>query len=88
MHGVGEEEALVQTKMDPCFYKMVFCKVASVCKFGTDLNAPCISFRCRSPGAHIARYFFTIHSYFLLSRSERGSWHGAAVTEGVSTGLQ
>ena len=28
--GGGEEEALVQTKMDPCFYKMVFCKVASM----------------------------------------------------------
>ena len=67
----------VQTKMDPCFYKMVFCKVASVCKFGTDLNAPCLSFRCRSPGAHVARYFFTLHSYFLLSRSGRGSWLAA-----------
>ena len=59
--------------MDPCFYKMVSCKVASVCKFGTDLNAPCLSFRCRSPGAHVARYFFTIHSYFLLSRSVSGA---------------
>ena len=88
MHGVGEEEALVQTKMDPCFYKIVLRYVASVCKFGADLNALHFSFRCRSPGAHIARYFFTIHSYFLLSRSGRGSWHGAAVTEGVSTGLQ
>ena len=88
MHGVGEEEALVQTKMDPCFYKIVLRYVASVCKFGADLNALHFSFRCRSPGAHIARYFFTIHFYFLLSRSGRGSWHGAAVTEGVSTGLQ
>ena len=35
---------------------------------------PCFSFRCRSPGAHIACYFFTIHSYLLLSRSGRGSW--------------
>ena len=30
VHGVGEEEALVQTKMDPCFYKRFFCKVASM----------------------------------------------------------
>ena len=30
MHGVGEEEALVQTKPVPCFYKVVFCYVASM----------------------------------------------------------
>ena len=78
----------MQTKMDPCFYKMALCYVASVCKFGADLNGVCVSNRCRSPGAHVARYFFTIHSYFLLSRSGRGSWHGAAVTEGASTGIQ
>ena len=84
----------VQTKMDPCFYKRFFCKVASPVLFGADLTclsipirslagwalvgtwccgcklvAPPFSFRCRFPGAHIARYFFTIHSYFLLSRS-------------------
>ena len=100
MHGGGEEEALVQAKMDPCFYKMALHYVASVCKFGADLTCfsvpirslagwvlvamrccgckpvapPCFSFRCRSPGAHIACYFFTIHSYLLLSRSGRGSW--------------
>ena len=78
----------MQTKMDPCFYKMVSCKVASVCKFGTDLNAPCLSFRCRSPGAHVARYFFTIHSYFLLSRSGRGSWLAEGQTEGASARLR
>ena len=33
-----------------------------------QICAPCLSFRCRSPGAHVARYFFTLHSYFLLSR--------------------
>ena len=55
MHGVGEEEALVQTKMDPCSDKMVSCKVASVCKVGTNLNGPPFSFRCRSPGAHRIR---------------------------------
>ena len=75
--GGGEEEALVQTKPVPCFYKMVLHYVASVCKFGTNLNAPCFSFRCRSFGAHVARYFFTLHSYFLLSRSGRGSWLAA-----------
>ena len=42
-----------------------------------QICAPCISFRCRSPGAHVARYFFTLHSYFLLSRSGRGSWLAA-----------
>ena len=98
MHGVGEEEALVQTKMDPCFYKIVLYKVASVCKFGADLTCPsvpirslagwvlvgarcwwcklvalCFSFRCRSSGVRIARCFFTIHSYFLLSRSVSGA---------------
>ena len=51
MHGVGEEEALVQTKMDPCSDKMVLCYVASVCKFGTDLDGLYFSFRCRWPGA-------------------------------------
>ena len=50
MHGGGEEEALVQTKMDPCSDKMVLCYVASVCKFGANLNAPYFSFRCRWPG--------------------------------------
>ena len=30
VHGVGEEEALVQTKMDPCFYKTVLYYVASM----------------------------------------------------------
>ena len=78
MHGVGEEEALVQTKMDPCFYKMSLCKVASACKFGANLDAPRFSFRCRSPGVHIARYFFTIHSYLLLPRSARGYPGGGA----------
>ena len=53
--GGGEEEALVQTKMDPCSDKMVSCKVASVCKVGTNLNGPPFSFRCRSPGAHPIR---------------------------------
>ena len=67
----------MQTKPVPCFYKMVLHYVASVCKFGTNLNAPCFSFRYRSLGAHVARYFFTLHSYFLLSRSGRGSWLAA-----------
>ena len=44
---------------------------------GSKLVAPPFSFRCRFLGAHIARYFFTIHSYFLLSRSGRGSWLAA-----------
>ena len=90
----------VQTKMDPCFYKMILYKVASMAEVWCRLDLlqrphplarwlgacgdavlwvqtccpPCFSFRCRSPGAHIACYFFTIHSYLLLSRSGRGSW--------------
>ena len=55
VHGVGEEEALVQTKMDPCSDKMVSCKVASVCKVGTNQNAPSFSFRCRWPGTRPIR---------------------------------
>ena len=46
MHGGGEEEALVQAKMDPCFYKMALHYVASVCKFGADLT--CFSVPIRS----------------------------------------
>ena len=61
-----KKRAGVQTKMDPCFYKMSLYKVASVCKFGTNLNGVCVSNRCRWPGAHVVRYFFTIHSYLLL----------------------
>ena len=38
-------------KMDPCSDKMALCYVASVCKFGANLNGPPFSFRCRSPGA-------------------------------------
>ena len=30
------------------------------------MNAPCFSFRCRSPGTRVARHFFTLHSYLLL----------------------
>ena len=45
----------VQTKMDPCFYKMVSCKVASVCKVGINLNGLPFSFRCRWPGARRTR---------------------------------
>ena len=41
----------VQTKMDPCFYKMVLCYVASMCKFCANQNAPSFSFRCRWLGA-------------------------------------
>ena len=87
VHGVGEEEALVQTKMDPCFYKMSLCKVASACKFGANLDAPCFSFRCRSPGVHIARYFFTIHSYFREAGGGAG-WPHSGQTEGASTGFR
>ena len=29
-------------------------------RFGANQNALCFSFRCRSPGAHVARYFFTL----------------------------
>ena len=45
----------VQAKMDPCSDKMVLCYVASVCKFGANLNAPYFSFRCRWPGTHSIR---------------------------------
>ena len=45
----------MQTKMDPCFYKMALCYVASVCKFGADPNAPSFSFRCRWLGARRTR---------------------------------
>ena len=38
VHGVGEEEALVQTKAVPCFYKMLPCKVAVPVLFGADLT--------------------------------------------------
>ena len=63
----------MQTKMDPCFYKMSLYKVASVCKFGTNLNGVCVSNRCRWPGAHVVRYFFTIHSYLLLLLASPGA---------------
>ena len=46
MHGGGEEEALVQAKMDPCVYEMALHYVASVCKFGADLT--CFSASDRS----------------------------------------
>ena len=46
MHGVGEEEALVQTKAVPCFYKMLPCKVAVPMLFGADLT--CFSVPIRS----------------------------------------
>ena len=38
--GGGEEEALVQTKMDPCFYKMILCYVASMAKVWCRLDLP------------------------------------------------
>ena len=46
VHGVGEEEALVQTKSVPCFYKMSLHKVAAPVPFGTNLN--CFSVPTRS----------------------------------------
>ena len=66
----GKRGAGVQTKMDPCFDKITLRYVASVCKFGANQNAPCFHFRCRSPGAHAARYFFTLHSYFREARPQ------------------
>ena len=79
VHGVGEEEALVQTKMDPCSDKMVSCKVASVCKVGTNLNGPPFSFRCRSPGAHRIR---------ASPGADGGGAQCAHWAEGASAGLQ
>ena len=38
--GGGEEEALVQTKMDPCFYKIVLYKVASTAEVWYKLDLP------------------------------------------------
>ena len=78
--GGGEEEALVQTEPVPCFYRRFFCKVASVCKFGTNQNAPYFSFRCRSPGAH-----FTLGS---PGAAGGAGWPRSGQTEGVSTGLR
>ena len=45
MHGVGEEEALVQTKSVPCFYKMSLHKVAAPVPFGTNLTCPSVPIR-------------------------------------------
>ena len=73
-----KKRAGVQTKMDPCFYKMVSCKVASVCKFGTDLNAPCLSFRCRWPGARRTLDF--------PAAGGESVWPQSGQTEGVTTG--
>ena len=36
---------------------------------GVQTCAPCFSFRCRWPGAHVARHFFPLHSYLFLPRS-------------------
>ena len=55
----------VQTKMDPCFDKIILYKVASMAEVWADLNAPPFSFRCRSPGAQPRPG---------LPRRWRGSW--------------
>ena len=87
-----KKRAGVQTKMDPCFDKMSLYKVASVCKFGTNLNGVCVSNRCRWPGAHVVRYFFTIHSYLLLLLASPGADGGGAQcahwAEGASTSFR
>ena len=101
----------MQTKMDPCFYKIVLYKVASTAEVWYKLDlpqrphplarwpgacgsavlvvqtcAPCFSFRCRSPGVRIARYFFTIHySLLLLTFAKRvggAGWPRSGQTEG------
>ena len=36
---------------------------------GVQTCAPSFSFRCRWPGAHVARHFFPLHSYLFLPRS-------------------
>ena len=47
--GGGEEEALVQTKMDPCFYKMVSCKVASTAEVWYKPECPLASLSTAAP---------------------------------------
>ena len=42
--GGGEEEALVQTKMDPCFYKMVLCYMVSMAEVWCRLECPLLLF--------------------------------------------
>src|SRR5699024_10381924 len=42
--GGGEEEALVQTKMDPCFYKIVLYKVANMAEVWCRLECPLLLF--------------------------------------------
>ena len=73
MHGVGEEEALVQTKMDPCFYKRFFCKAASLAEVWYKPECSVLLFPLpllwRAP-----------HPW--LPRRRWGSWRGVAATEG------
>ena len=71
--GGGEEEALVQVKMDPCFYKIILHKVASMAEVWCKPECPLLLFPL--PLAWCALYPW-------LPRRCRGSWRGAAVTEG------
>ena len=70
--GGGEEEALVQTKMDPCFDKMSLYKVAIVCKFGTNLTCFSVPDRCRWPGAHRALQGSRAHQASGSGKRSRG----------------
>ena len=70
--GGGEEDALVQTKMDPCFDKMSLYKVAIVCKFGTNLTCFSVPDRCRWPGAHRALQGSRAHQASGSGKRSRG----------------
>ena len=66
----------MQTKMDPCFYKMVLYKVASMAEVWYKPECPLLLFPLPLPWC-APRPWLPLW----------GSWHGAAVTEGATTGL-
>ena len=74
--GGGEEEALVQTKMDPCFYKMVLCYMVSMAEVWCRLECPLLLFPLPLPWC--AHYPLLLHySLLLLTFAKRAPGVGS-----------